>query len=145
MSLSDPFCVGRYRDEFLHLAEHQVDLLFANELEILSLYQVDHFEDAVKKVKGHCEVAILTRSEKGCVIVSGDDVITLSAHPAHPVVDTTGAGDLFAAGFLYGYTQDKSLRDCGIMGNLIASEIITHRGARPDINLKDFLEQNMPV
>ena len=136
LSLSDPFCVDRHRDEFLDLAEHHVDILFANEDEIKSLYQVDSFDDALQHVRGHCEIAALTRSEKGSVIVSGDEIHVVDAEPVAKVIDSTGAGDAYAAGFLYGYTQGKDLATCAKLGGLLASEIITHYGARSEADLK---------
>jgi sugar/nucleoside kinase (ribokinase family) len=131
LTLSDSFCVARFRDEFRELVEHHVDVLFANETEILSLYDVDHFDAALQHVRRHCEVAALTRSEKGSVIVSGDEVHVIDAEPGVTVVDTTGAGDAYAAGFLYAYTRDADLAACGRLGGLMAAEVISHYGARP--------------
>lgn len=140
-TLSDPFCVDRHRDEFLELAEHRVDVLFANEPEICSLYQTDSWDEAARHVAGHCEIACLTRSEKGSVIVSAaGDHIEIPAHPVDEVVDTTGAGDLYAAGFLYGYTAGKGLEAAGRLGALAAAEIISHLGARPERSLAELAE-----
>lgn len=136
LTLSDSFCVDRHRAEFLELIEGGVDIFFANEDEVKSLYQVDTFEEALEKVKALGKVAALTRSEKGAVIVKGDEVHTVSAASVDEVVDTTGAGDLFAAGFLAGYTAGKSLDVCGKMGAVCAAEIISHVGARPEDDLK---------
>ena len=113
LTLSDPFCVDRYRDEFVDLVRNQIDILFANEAEITSLYQVPSFDDALERVRGQCEIAALTRSEKGCVIVADGAVHVVAAEPAR-VVDTTGAGDLFAAGFLYGFTRGYTARPAGV-------------------------------
>jgi sugar/nucleoside kinase (ribokinase family) len=135
LSLSDPFCVGRHREEFLDLVEHHVDILFANEREIISLYQCETFEKAVDLVRGHCEVAVLTRSEKGAVVVSSHDPIVVPAERVQKVVDTTGAGDLYAAGFLHGYTKKMPLRECARIGALCAAEIVSHFGARPETPL----------
>lgn len=143
LSLSDSFCVGRHKQEFLHLAEHEIDILFANEEELLMLYETQNFEDAVKAVQKHCEVAAITRGAKGCTIVSAGEIIEINGYPVNELVDTTGAGDLFAAGFLHGYSQNLDLRTCGRIGNLAASEVITHMGARPDVNLKQFLITNL--
>ena len=110
LTLSDAFCVARFRDEFLELVEHHVDILFANESEILSLYQVESFDDALQHVRKHSEIAALTRSEKGSVVVNGDEVHVIDAVKGVKVVDTTGAGDAYAAGFLYGYTQGSRPR-----------------------------------
>ena len=135
LTLSDPFCVDRHRIDFLDLVESHVDILFANEAEIMSLYQVDDFDSALQHVAGHCQVAALTRSEKGAVIVSGEEVHVIDAVPVAKVVDTTGAGDLFAAGFLYGLTQGRDLQDCGRLGSICAGEVIAHYGARPEADL----------
>jgi sugar/nucleoside kinase (ribokinase family) len=137
MTLSDPFCVERHRDEFRQLVEHDVDILFANEHEITSLYQVDSFDDALHKVRGHCEIAALTRGAHGSVIVAGDDVHVIDAHPTR-VVDTTGAGDAYAAGFLYGFTHGRDLQTCGRLAALAASEVISHLGPRPEHSLADL-------
>ncbi|MFT5539666.1 MAG: sugar/nucleoside kinase (ribokinase family) [Alphaproteobacteria bacterium] len=139
LTLSDAFCVDRHRADFLRLVEGHVDILFANESEILSLYQVDNFDDALQKVRGHCQVAALTRSEKGSVVVSGEEVHVVDAVHVGKVVDTTGAGDLYAAGFLHGLTQGKSLNDCGRIGALCAGEIISHYGARPEASLAELV------
>ena len=136
MTLSDGFCVERHRDAFRALVEEHIDILFANEVEICSLYQVESFDDALQMVRGHCKVACLTRSEKGAVILSGDEVHVIDAAPVDRVVDTTGAGDQFAAGFLYGYTQGMDLQRCGRIGAIAAAEVISHYGARPERDLR---------
>jgi sugar/nucleoside kinase (ribokinase family) len=130
LSLSDPFCVERHRAEFRDLVEHHVDILFANEHEITMLFEAETFDDALHRVRGHCEIAALTRGAHGSVIVAGDDVHIVDAFPTE-VVDTTGAGDLYAAGFLYGFTQGRDLATCGRLGSLAAAEVISHLGARP--------------
>ena len=130
LTLSDPFCVDRHRAEFLELVEFDVDILFANEHEITSLYEVESFDEALHHVRGHCEIAALTRGALGSIIVAGDDVHVIDPHPTQ-VVDTTGAGDLYAAGFLYGLTHGKDLATCGKLGSLAAAEVISHLGARP--------------
>ena len=135
LSLSDPFCVDRHRDEFLDLVADHIDVLFANEVEIASLYRVDSFDEALQQVRGHCEIAALTRSGKGSVIVAGDEVHVVDAHPVERVVDTTGAGDLFAAGFLHGVTQGWGLARSARLGGLVAAEVIGHIGARPEADL----------
>jgi sugar/nucleoside kinase (ribokinase family) len=137
ITLSDGFCVDRHRDAFRDLVEHHVDVLFANEVEICSLYQVDGFDDALQQVRGHCKVACLTRSEKGAVIVSGDEVHVIDAAPVSKVLDTTGAGDQYAAGFLYGYTRGMDLQASGKIGAIAAAEVIQHYGARPEADLRD--------
>jgi sugar/nucleoside kinase (ribokinase family) len=134
-TLSDGFCVDRHRPEFLDLVEHEVDVLFANEVEITSLYEVDEFDDALQRVQYHCEIAILTRSEKGSLVVTRDEVHVVDAHPVERVVDTTGAGDLYAAGFLYGLTHGYDLGTAGRLGALAAAEVISHLGPRPQASL----------
>ncbi len=140
LSLSDPFCVERHRKDFQSLVENHVDILFANEEEIKSLYEVDSFEDAAQIVAGKCEVAALTRSEKGSIIVSEGEQFIIDAAPTE-LVDTTGAGDQYAAGFLYGFTQGLSLNRCGELGALAAAEVISHMGPRPLINYTDLLKK----
>lgn len=138
LTLSDGFCVDRHRGDFLALVDHEVDILFANEDEICSLYQVDDFDTALQQVLHHCEVAVLTRSEKGAVVVSGDEVHVIDAHPVETVVDTTGAGDQYAAGFLFGFTHGYDLGTCGRLGALAAAEVISHLGARPETSLAEL-------
>jgi sugar/nucleoside kinase (ribokinase family) len=134
-TLSDSFCVDRHRAAFLELAEHRVDILFANEAEICSLYEVDSFDEAAERVAGHCDIACLTRSEKGSVVITADGRrVEVPAHPAD-VVDTTGAGDLYAAGFLHGLSQGYDLERCARLGALVAAEVISHAGARPEVDL----------
>jgi sugar/nucleoside kinase (ribokinase family) len=133
---SDPFCVERHRDEFLEFIEHHVDILFANEEEIKSLYQVSDFDEALQHVRRHSEIAALTRSEKGSVVVRGDEVHVIDAERVAKVVDTTGAGDAYAAGFLYGYTQGRTLPVCGRLGGILAAEVISHYGPRAEADLK---------
>ena len=130
LTLSDSFCVARFRDEFLDLVEHHVDILFANESEILSLYQAANFDEALQHVRGHTEIAALTRSEKGSVITNGGELHVIDAVKNVHVVDTTGAGDAYAAGFLYAYTQGLDLGTCGRLGNAMAAEVISHYGPR---------------
>jgi len=135
LTLSDPFCVGRHRKAFLDLVEHHVDILFANEAEICALYEVGDFDVALSRVRGHCEIAALTRSAKGSVIAGGGRVHAVAAHPVAAVTDTTGAGDLYAAGVLYGLSQGLDLPTCGRLGSLAAAEVIGHVGARPMVPL----------
>jgi sugar/nucleoside kinase (ribokinase family) len=137
MTLSDPFCVERHRHEFLQLVEHHIDILFANELEITSLFEVDSFDTALQHVRARCDVAALTRGPRGSVIIAGDDVHVIDAAPT-TVVDTTGAGDLYAAGFLYGLTHGLELAECGRLASLAAAEVISHLGARPEVNLAEL-------
>jgi sugar/nucleoside kinase (ribokinase family) len=135
LTLSDPFCVKRHRSEFRMLVEHEVDVLFGNELEICSLYEVDDFDVALQRVRGHCQIAALTRSERGSVVVAGEEVHVVDAHSVDRLVDTTGAGDQYAAGFLYGLTRGLDLATCGRLGSAAAAEVISHFGARPLVSL----------
>jgi sugar/nucleoside kinase (ribokinase family) len=136
LSLSDAFCVERHRDEFLDLVENHVDILFANESEIMALYKTEDFDRAVWQVREHCELAALTRSEKGSVIVTPQaDPVVVPAVPVTRVVDTTGAGDMYAAGFLFGHVRGMPLAECGYLGSLAAAEVIAHVGARPQTDL----------
>lgn len=141
LSLSDAFCVGRYRAEFLDFIKNHVDILFANETEIMSLFEVDTFDKALQQIRGHCEIAALTRSEKGSVIVKGSEVHVVDAEKGVKVIDTTGAGDAYAAGFLYAYTQGKSLAQAGKLGGMLAAEIISHYGARAESDLKQLAKK----
>jgi len=145
LSLSDPFCVDRHRDSFVELIGGHVDILFANEQEIRSLFQVETFDRALQAVRGHCEIAALTRSERGAVILAGEEVHVVDAEPISRVVDTTGAGDLFAAGFLYGYTQGRPLYDCARIGAVAAAEVISHFGARPEAPLDRLVAERVPA
>ena len=130
LTLSDPFCVERYRDEFLDLVADHIDILFANEVEIISLYQAADFDQALERVRGHCAIAALTRGDRGSVIVAGGEIHVVPAAPVARVVDTTGAGDLYAAGFLHGLSRGWGLADCARLGGVAAAEIIGHLGAR---------------
>jgi sugar/nucleoside kinase (ribokinase family) len=139
LTLSDPFCVERHREEFLGLVQGHIDVLFANEVEICSLYQAQTFDEALQQVRGHCEIAALTRSEQGAVIVANGEVHVIDAEPVARVVDTTGAGDLYAAGFLYGLTHGLGIAACGRIGGIAAAEVISHFGARPEVSLADLV------
>ncbi len=138
LTLSDGFCVDRHREEFLDLIRSDVDILFANESEITSLYQVNSFDQAAEKVCQDTALAALTRSEKGSLIIHGNESLAIPASPVETLVDTTGAGDLYAAGFLFGYANNKDLGLCGRLGSLAAAEIISHIGARPENNLSEL-------
>jgi len=132
MTLSDTFCVGRYRDEFLDLMRSgKVDIVFANEQEAMSLYETDDFELALDKISADCKLAAVTMSERGAVIVRGDERVKVPAMLIDELVDTTGAGDLFAAGFLLAYTRGRSLEECGKLGCLAAGIVIQQLGPRP--------------
>jgi sugar/nucleoside kinase (ribokinase family) len=136
-ALSDDFCVDRHRADYLQLVDERVDLLFANEEEICSLYEVGDIEAAIEAVRGHCEVAALTCSADGSYIVTAEETIRVPAEPTE-VLDTTGAGDLYAAGFLYAYTQGLDLATCGRLGSAAAAEVISHLGARPQVPLTEI-------
>lgn len=142
MTLSDPFCVDRYREEFLDLMRSgTVDIVFANESEAKSLYQTESFEQAMELIRKDCKIAAVTRSELGSVIVRGDETVEVDAIEIARLVDTTGAGDLYAAGFLFGYTTGRSLEDCGKLGSLAAGLVIQQIGPRPRQNLREEAEQ----
>jgi sugar/nucleoside kinase (ribokinase family) len=139
LSLSDPFCVGRHRAAFRDLVHGHVDILFANEAEICSLYETDDFAAATAAVRGHVAIAALTRSAAGSVILAVGAEHPIAAAPVARVVDTTGAGDLYASGFLYGLIRALPLQVCGEIGSLCAAEIISHFGARPEVNLSELV------
>ncbi|MSO75483.1 MAG: adenosine kinase [Alphaproteobacteria bacterium] len=143
LSLSDPFCVDRHRADFRDLVARHVDILFANEAEIMALYEVPDFDAALQQVRGHCEVVALTRGEKGSVVLAGDEVHVIDAEPVPRVVDTTGAGDLYAAGFLHGYTQGYGLARAGRIASIAASEVIGHLGPRPETPLGELVRQRL--
>ncbi len=141
LSLSDPFCVERHRDDFRDLVAGHVDILFANEVEICSLYETGDFAAAAAAVRGQVAIAALTRSADGSVILSNGEAYQVAAAPVARVVDSTGAGDLYASGFLYGLTQGLPLPICGEVGSLCAAEIISHIGARPERNLSELVTE----
>lgn len=144
LTLSDPFCVERHRAEFLELAERHVDILFANEAEIIALYQAKDFAAAMAQVRAHRRrVVVLTRSAKGSIVVAGEAVHEVPAESIERVVDTTGAGDLYAAGYLYGWTHGRDPASCARIGSIAAAEIISHYGARPEVPLKDLVRQKL--
>lgn len=135
ISLSDPFCVGRHREAFRAFVARQADIVFANEAEIMSLYETDSLDAAIEAVRGEVKLAAITRSERGSVIVAGEATHEVAAEPAR-VVDTTGAGDAYAAGFLAALTRGRALPECGRWGSVAAAECIGHFGARPQAELK---------
>jgi sugar/nucleoside kinase (ribokinase family) len=147
LTLSDSFCVDRYRGEFLDLMRNgTVDLVFANEAELHSLYQTSDFDTALTQWRSDTKLGVVTRSEKGCLVASYDGVIAVPAFPIDKVVDTTGAGDLFAAGFLFGLVRGAGFENAGRLGALAAAEVIQHIGARPQVSLKELAQQNgLPV
>jgi sugar/nucleoside kinase (ribokinase family) len=147
LTLSDSFCVDRWRDEFLDLVRSRtVDLLFANEAELHSLYQTADFAAALAALRADARLAVVTRGERGCLVVSGERTEEIPAFPIDRLVDTTGAGDLFAAGFLFGLSRQFDLADAARLGTLAAAEIIQHLGARPECSLRELAQQNgLPV
>lgn len=143
MTLSDSFCVDRYRDEFLDLMRSgTVDIVFANESELRALYQTSSFEAGLEQIRRDCRLAAVTRSERGSVVVRGDETVVVDAIEIAELVDTTGAGDLYAAGFLHGYTTGRGLADCGALGSLAAGLVIQQIGPRPRQSLKEAAEQH---
>jgi sugar/nucleoside kinase (ribokinase family) len=143
LTLSDAFCVDRYRAEFLNLIRNgTVDVVFANERELHSLYQTADFDTAVNALRNDVRLAVITRSEKGCLVVTREETEAVRADPVERVVDATGAGDLFAAGFLVGLARGRELRTAARLGALAAAEVIGHLGARPETSLKALAEEN---
>lgn len=140
ITLSDAFCVGRYRQAFLDFLK-EVDIVFANEEEAKSLFEVETFDEALQRLIAWNGIAALTRGPKGCVVSGGGEVHVVDAFPPAGVLDTTGAGDQFAAGFLFGLSTGRGLADCGRLGTLAAAEVISHFGARPDMPLKELAEE----
>jgi sugar/nucleoside kinase (ribokinase family) len=137
ITMSDVFCVDRHRDSFVHLIRTHCDLVFANEAELLAIYQTGDFDEAVSQIRNDSQIAAITRSSLGSVIVSGSDT-WVAPVTAAPVVDATGAGDQYAAGVLYGITHGLSLREAAELGNLAAREVISHIGPRPAVNLREL-------
>jgi adenosine kinase len=147
LTLSDAFCVDRWRDEFLELMRSGiVDILFANEAELHSLYQTADFDTALAALRMDAKLGVVTRSEKGCVVIAGEKTDRVPAFPVERVVDTTGAGDLFAAGFLFGLARNRDHLTCARLGALAAAEVIQHLGARPETSLRELAQENgLPV
>jgi len=147
LTLSDAFCVDRFRDEFIDLMRKgTVDIVFANETELHSLYMTSDFDTALKELRNDVKLGVVTRSEKGCVAVSREGVVAVPASPINELVDTTGAGDLFAAGFLFGLVRNASHENAGRLGALAAAEVIQHIGARPQVSLKELAKKaGLPV
>jgi sugar/nucleoside kinase (ribokinase family) len=147
LTLSDSFCVDRYRGEFLELMRSgTVDLIFANEAELHSLYQTSDFDMALKQLAEDVKLGVVTRSERGCIVAAGDTITAVPAFPIDKMVDTTGAGDLFAAGFLFGLVREAGHENAGRLGALAAAEVIQHIGARPQISLKALAQANgLPI
>jgi sugar/nucleoside kinase (ribokinase family) len=138
LTLSDGFVVERHRAGLMAFIESQVDVLFANETEILALFQTDSFDEAIREITARAKLAAVTRSEKGSTIVTNAETFHVPAFAVEKVVDTTGAGDQYAAGFMFGLARGRSLPDCGRLGSLAAAEVISHYGPRPQVSLKDL-------
>lgn len=137
LTLSDTFCVERHHDAFLDLVANDVDILFANEHELATLFRTDHVVDAIEHAARHCELSAITLGKDGSMVIEGDGTVhRVPAEPVKEVVDTTGAGDLYAAGFLYGYTRGLGPATCAHLGSIAASEVIAHVGARPLVSLE---------
>ncbi|MFL2770710.1 MAG: adenosine kinase [Rhodospirillaceae bacterium] len=142
LTLSDPFVVERHRNELLALADKYADIIFANEQEIIRLFNADSFEEAINSLKGCVDIAALTRGSHGAVTVNKDALVETPAMPQGKVIDTTGAGDMYAAGFLFGYTSGKDIKTCATLGALAAGEVICHMGARPKNSLRDLAKKS---
>ena len=143
LSLSDAFCVERHRESFQELVDGHVDILFANEMEITALYKANSFEEAADQVRGRCKLAALTRSEQGSVVLNGTGTHSVAPFQLGPLLDTTGAGDLYAAGFLHAYTQGQAVDACGRLGSLCAGQVVTQLGPRPQGSLKQLVAQHL--
>jgi sugar/nucleoside kinase (ribokinase family) len=141
LTLSDSFCVGRHREAFKDLVSYHVDILFANEDELKSLYETDDLEEALKAVEGQCAISATTRSAEGSIIINSGHRTTISAEENINVVDSTGAGDAYAAGFLYGFTEGMNMEECGRLGSIAAAEVIQQMGPRPAINLAELIHK----
>lgn len=143
LTLSDSFCVDRHRADFLALVKNDIDILFSNEDELKALYQVDSINDGLHQLRDNCEFAAVTRNEHGSVVIDGDEVVSIDAEPVESVVDATGAGDMYAAGFLYGFVRGKPIEQCGKIGSIVASEVITHMGPRPLVPLTTVVPKSL--
>jgi sugar/nucleoside kinase (ribokinase family) len=138
VTMSDVFCVERHREAFKHLVKNHIDLVFANEEEVLALYETEDFDKAISLLNEDCQFAAVTRSEKGSVVIGNSKVVEVPTTPLVKVVDATGAGDAYAGGFFYGLSQNLDLEQCAKLGHLAAGEVISHYGPRPEQNLKDL-------
>jgi fructokinase len=143
LSLSDAFCVERHRESFQELVDGHIDILFANEMEITALYKANSFEEAADQVRGRCKLAALTRSEQGSLVLNGAGTHSIAPFQLGPLLDTTGAGDLYAAGFLHAYTQGQGVAACGRLGSLCAGQVVTQLGPRPQGSLKQLVAQHL--
>tara|TARA_Y100001968_G_scaffold95865_1_gene86034 strand:+ start:1457 stop:2473 length:1017 start_codon:yes stop_codon:yes gene_type:complete len=143
LSLSDSFCVNRHREEFKNLIENYIDILFANESEIKSLYESSSLENAISRIKGCCKIAVITCGSNGSIIITKEKNININPYSLGEVIDTTGAGDLYASGFLYGYVKNKDLETSGSIGSICAGQIITQLGSRSETSLLEIVNKNI--
>ena len=139
ITISDPFCVERHRADFLQMIEHELDFVIGNEAEIKSLFETEDLEDAMSKTAAMCPIMVCTRGGDGVTLIRGTERVDIAAPARIVPVDATGAGDQFAAGFLYGFTEGKDLETCGKLGALSAAEVIAHIGPRPEIDYSDLI------
>jgi sugar/nucleoside kinase (ribokinase family) len=142
LTLSDSFCVDRHREDFLDLILNDIDVLFCNEFELQSLYQTS-YEEALEQLRNDCEFGAVTRDKRGSVVINGHDLVHIEPEPVERVVDATGAGDQYAAGFLYGFTRGMAIEHCGRLGSMSASEVITHVGPRPLVQLSTLIPEHL--
>lgn len=142
ITLSDVFVVDRWRDELLAFLDGRVDLVFANENELKALFKTDSFDEGLAKLRGLVKIAAVTRSEQGSVAVRGEETVAVPAYPIQQLLDTTGAGDQYAAGFLFGLANDRPLEICARLGSLAAAEVIQHYGPRPQVSLAELAASN---
>jgi sugar/nucleoside kinase (ribokinase family) len=140
LTLSDSFCVDRHRDDFLSLVDDEVDLLFGNEAELMALYQTESFDESIAALRDQCPLAAITVGARGSIVVTADGLIEVPPVAVRRVVDTTGAGDLYASGFLYGLTSGAALAEAGHFGSIAAAEVISHVGPRPLVELRTLVE-----
>lgn len=143
LTLSDSFCVQRHHDDFLALVSDEVDLLFANEHELATLYATEDFDRAIATLRDCCPLAVVTRSKRGSTVVTPGDIIEVPSLPVDPIVDATGAGDMYAAGFFYGITHGKSLEQSAEIATICAAEVIMHMGPRPQVRLATLLADDL--
>ena len=143
LSLSDPFCVDRHRKSFQELIDGHIDILFANEDEIKSLYEVSTLEEAIQSLGDKCDIAAITMGAEGSIIITKDNKLKINSYNFGPVIDTTGAGDIYAGGFLYGYTKGSNLMECGKIGSICAGHIVTILGPRSNTSLENILKSKL--
>ena len=143
LSLSDSFCVERHRESFLKLIKNFVDILFCNESELKSLFEKDDLDNCIEDVKSICKLSVITLGKKGSLIINNESIQGIKPYIFGEIIDTTGAGDIYAGGFIHGLINGYSLKNCGIFGSICAGHIITKIGSRPQVNLKKIIEENI--